>query len=303
MSQLWSVMRRSPYEVDPDIEVFDLMIRHHLRGQRYKWANKLLTEVLRPNCLWDSLNKKFVGLRARVEREVGWGYPRAYATGIDNLNYSRREPLPHLLRTNSLTTATAAADFRLHRARSLIRGWIELLIQAVKVDDDFPRQTYRRVWVPNLINAYGKDFLSAEVGYVIEGSGYVRIRAPDGILGLDVPLNVGVNYMMNMECGEHSMGEQSGSVNRDEEGDGNEEKEVERVDLVPRIGNGIQRRFEHVHTQRESVRWRWKNRGCKYGEWRPGMAKGEGNEAQGGMGVAGKDTTKLGPPARKVKVI
>lgn len=305
MPQLWRVMRRSPYNVEPDIEMFDLMIRHHLRGQRYKWANKLLTEVLRPNCLWDSLNKKLAGLRARVEREVGWGYPRAYAPEADNLNHNRRAPLSHLLRTNSLTTATAAMDFRLHRARSLIRRWIELLIQAVKIDDDFPRQTYRRVVVPNLINAYGKDFLGAEVGYVIEESGYVQIRALDGVLGLDVPLNVGANYM---KYGDHSMGVQSRSMNGEGEGegeggDGYEEKEVERVDLVPRVGDGIQRCFERVHIQRESVRWRWKNRGNKYGEWRPGMAKGEGSEAQGGMGVIGKDTTKLGPPTSKLNVM
>ena len=309
MSRLWRVMRCSPYNVDPDIEMFDLMIRHHLRGQRYKWASKLLTEVLRPNSLWDSLNTKLAGLRARVESEVGWGHPRVYTSVTDNLNYNRKALLPHPLRTNSLTTATAAMDLRLHRARSLIKRWIELLIQAVKVDDDFPRQTYRRVRVPNLINAYGKNFLGAEVGYVIEKSGHVHIRALDGILGLDAPLNVEGNYMMNMECDDHSMGVQSGSVNGDEkggecgDGDRDEEKEVERVDLVPRVGGGIQRRFDRVHTQREHVRWRWKNRGNKYGELRPGMAKGEGNEAPGGMGVIGNDTTKLGPPARKVKVI
>jgi len=101
-------------------------------------------------------------------------------------------------------------------------------------------------------------------------------------------------------------------VEEDEE-EGEEEEEAaeelegeqERINLVPPVGSGIERRFLAVHRQRESVRWRWKNRGAKYGEWRgegSGYAKGEGEEAQGGEGVLGVDRTRLGPPERSVRL-
>jgi len=315
MTGLWQVMCAPPYNVEPEIEMYDLIIRHHLRGQRYKWAKQLITKALSPGGAWDQLNKQFKVTRQRVEREVGWG-----------VNHSRgaqdgRKGLPQLHQTTPLTTKLAALDLRIWRARSLISRWIQLWIYAPGVDD--VTKEFRRREVPRLINTYAADFLPAQVGYKIEGSGYVTVRAAEGVLGMDPPRleewqttpkreleAIKANearWVQEKEGVEVGQGEEEDNLfEEEEEGEEEEvEEELERIYLVPPVGLGVGRRFLTVHRQRESVRWRWKNRGVKYGEWRgegSGYAKGEGEEAVGGEGVLGWDRTRLGPPERSLRL-
>ncbi|KAF8425174.1 hypothetical protein EV426DRAFT_62010 [Tirmania nivea] len=180
MTGLWQVMRAPPYNVEPEIEMYDLIIRHHLRGQRYKWAKQLITEALSPGEAWDQLIKQFEATRRRVEREVGWGVNRSRAA------QDRRKGLPQLHQTTPLTTKLAALDLRIWRARSLASRWIQLLIYAPGVEDTVDKE-FRRREIPKLVNRYAAEFLPGQVGYKIEGSGYVTVRAGEGVLGIDPP--------------------------------------------------------------------------------------------------------------------
>lgn len=325
-------MRAPPYNVEPEIEMYDLIIRHHLRGQRYKWAKQLITEALSTRGAWDRLNKQFEAAKRRVEREVGCGVNHTRGA------QGRRKGLPHLHQTTPLTTKLAALDLGIWRARSLVSRWIQLLIYAPGIDDTQNRE-FRRREVPRLINKYAAQFLPGQVGYKIEGSGYVTVRASEGVLGVHPPklyqwpmepqrelevVRISEEKWMQEEE-EVRVGQEEGGLFEAEEGEGDvgereqieeegeeEEEEVEeveeeqeRIDLVTPVGSGVERRFLTAHRQRESVRWRWKNRGIKYGEWRgkgSGYAKGEGEEAQGGEGVLGVDRTRLGPPERSVRL-
>lgn len=170
-----------------------------------------------------------------------------------------------------MTTYTASLDLQVYRGRSLVARWLELLIYSPTYDDD-AGHNWRRRRVPNLIYRYGREFLGGSVGYKIDGVGFVELVSTTGVLGLDViPTE--------------------------------EQVQQQQVDLVPALGSGgAGRKLLPVHRQRESVRWRWKNRGVKYGEWREDGGKGVGEEAQGGEGVLVVDRTKLGPPERSVRL-
>lgn len=144
---LWQIMCAEPYNVQPTIEMYDYAIRSLISRQYVVPAEDKMDEAF---TLYSKLLEQV--------REAASAY---------------RTAKPDVLTYPNIRQELAVAHRAAHRARSVIRRWVELLALGRGMNTDFTRRR-----VPDIV-AKWRHFLGRRVVYFID-SGYVVLDLGDG---------------------------------------------------------------------------------------------------------------------------
>ncbi|KAI5811017.1 hypothetical protein DFH27DRAFT_475387 [Peziza echinospora] len=176
MTELWKIMQDEPYNVVPDIEMYDYIIRHHISGQRFKIAENLMGRAIKQP--FKALQEQCKLKLGQMESKFGVGN----LPGAPPLSYVPKYHVGMIGQTFSSKSA-AGLDLELYRARSMIKRWVELLIHNLPTSEK--KLNSRRSIVPNVVGRYWHEFLGSVVSYPT-GTGFLQLKTGAEKFGLPI---------------------------------------------------------------------------------------------------------------------
>jgi hypothetical protein len=149
--EFWETMRAPPYNVQPTIEMYDYLVRSLISRQYTSPAEDKMEEAA---VLYTELIHRLFNVEARYEAAITGG-GEDMGENVDTHDKLRQE--------------LAVVKRTVHRHRSMMRRWVELLVLGKGMNADFTRRK-----VPDIV-ARWCHFLGDNVIYVID-SGYVVLH-------------------------------------------------------------------------------------------------------------------------------
>ncbi|PWW79571.1 hypothetical protein C7212DRAFT_356393 [Tuber magnatum] len=146
--EIWEIMRAPPYNVGPTIEMYDYLVRSLIWRQYVSPAEEKMKEAVG---MYDNLLQRSVDLDKEYDTVVG-------ETSFDTA-----------VRQIGVLKEIAVVKRELHRFRSMVRRWVELLILGKGMNAEYTRRK-----VPEIVAAWAY-FLDERAVYTID-SGYIVLE-------------------------------------------------------------------------------------------------------------------------------
>ncbi|RPA92733.1 hypothetical protein L873DRAFT_1831002 [Choiromyces venosus 120613-1] len=148
--EIWEIMKAPPYNVNPTIEMYDYLVRSLIWRQYVSPAEDKMKEAV----------KIYLGILQRsLDLETKYGN----IVGETNLDTTVQEA--------EVSKEIAVVKRELHRFRSMMRRWVELLILGKGMNTEYTRRK-----VPDIVAGWahflgGKAIYTIDSGYIVLGLG------------------------------------------------------------------------------------------------------------------------------------
>lgn len=146
--EIWEIMRAPPYNVGPTIEMYDYLVRSLISRQYVSPAEDKMKEAVE---MYMDLLKRSVDLEKKYGTVLG-------ETDLDTA-----------VQQTEVLKEIAIVKRELHRFRSMMRRWVELLILGKGMNTEYTRRK-----VPEVVAAWA-HFLGGKAIYTID-SGYIVLE-------------------------------------------------------------------------------------------------------------------------------
>ncbi|KAG0129146.1 mitochondrial ATPase expression-domain-containing protein [Tuber indicum] len=155
--QTWETMRAPPYNVNPTIEMYDYLVRSLISRQYVSPAEDKMKEAVE---MYVDLLERFIDLDRKYDTVVG-------ETDLDTA-----------VQQTEVLKEIAVVKRELHRFRSMMRRWVELLILGKGMNTEYTRRK-----VPDIVAAWayflgGKAIYTIDSGYIVLELGQEREWTP-----------------------------------------------------------------------------------------------------------------------------